>query len=315
MTKTVYMNDTETGEESIVEGPIESKRVYIGRVPVMLRSTYCTLANLSDDDLIAFGECPYDQGGYFIINGSEKVIIAQEKLANNHVYVFYKGAATKYSYTAEIRSSAEKGSKKTSQLSVKMLKSSENGASGQYIKATLPYISQEVPIAIVFRALGFVADKDILDHICYDFNDQEMLELLKPCIEEAFVIQDENVALDFIGRRGRTVGANQASRIRYAKDILRNEFLPHVENSETRKAFFFGYMVHRLCLAALERREPDDRDHYGKKRMDLAGPLLASLFRQLFQKLTKDLSKYLQKVSLIQSIFYQFHHHLKYNWL
>ena len=101
--------------------------------------------------------------------------------------------------------------------------------------------------------------------------------------------------MDFIGRRGRTVGANQASRIRYAKDILQNEMLPHVEHSETRKAFFFGYMVHRLCLAALERREPDDRDHYGKKRMDLAGPLLAFLFRMLFAKLTKDLSKHLQK--------------------
>jgi hypothetical protein len=68
------------------------------------------------------------------------------------------------------------------------------------------------------------------------------------------------------------------------------------EGSESKKAFFFGYMIHRLLLASLERRELDDRDHFGKKRLDLAGPLLASLFRMLFRKLTKDVYRYLQKV-------------------
>ena len=76
--------------------------------------------------------------------------------------------------------------------------------------------------------------------------------------------------------------------------------LPHVsmaEGSESKKAYFFGYMIHRLLLAALERRDLDDRDHFGKKRLDLAGPLLANLFRMLFRKLTKDVYRYLQKVS------------------
>jgi DNA-directed RNA polymerase II subunit RPB2 len=74
--------------------------------------------------------------------------------------------------------------------------------------------------------------------------------------------------------------------------------LPHVgikAHTENRKAYFFGYMIHRLLLAALDRRETDDRDHFGKKRLDLAGPLLAGLFRLLFRKLTKDVSRYLQK--------------------
>lgn len=68
------------------------------------------------------------------------------------------------------------------------------------------------------------------------------------------------------------------------------------EGSESKKAYFFGYMIHRLLLAAMERRELDDRDHFGKKRLDLAGPLLANLFRMLFRKLTKDVYRYLQKV-------------------
>ena len=123
--------------------------------------------------------------------------------------------------------------------------------------------------------------------------------MLKPCIEEAFVIQDRDVALDFIGKRGNlSVGLPRDRRIKFAGDILQREMLPHVgtkAHCETRKAYFFGYMIHRLLLAALERRELDDRDHFGKKRLDLGGPLLSGLFRLMFRKLTKDVDKYLRK--------------------
>lgn len=277
----------------------ELSKVFIGKVPIMLRSKFCVLHNLSDKDLIELGECPYDQGGYFVINGSEKVLIAQERMATNHVYVFSKQPPSPFSYVAEIRSANEKGSRVMSAVQVKMLaKSNDRGISGQYIRVSLPYIKQDIPIFIVFRALGIVSDRDILEHICYDFGDHQMLELLKPCIEEAFVIQDQNVALDFIGKRGMTVGSTKDKRIKYARDILQKEFLPHVGTSdfvETKKAFFFGYIINRLLQSALERREIDDRDHYGKKRLDLGGPLLGFLFRILFRKLSKDVGKYLQK--------------------
>lgn len=290
--------EVEGDEETELETE-ELSKVFIGRVPIMLRSKFCVLYSLSDKDLIELGECPYDQGGYFIINGSEKVLIGQERMSTNQVYVFSKPPPSPYSYLAEIRSAAEKGSRMASGVQVKMLaRSNERGISGQYIRVTLPYIKQDIPIFIVFRALGIVSDRDILEHICYDFEDAQMLELLKPCIEEAFVIQEQSVALDYIGKRGATVGATQEKRIRYAREILQKEFLPHVGTGdfcETRKAFFFGYMIHRLLLAALERRELDDRDHYGKKRCDLGGPLLGFLFRLLFRKLTKDVGKYLQK--------------------
>lgn len=75
--------------------------------------------------------------------------------------------------------------------------------------------------------------------------------------------------------------------------------LPHVgitDFCETKKAYFFGYIIHRLLLAAVQKRPLDDRDHYGNKRLDLAGPLLGGLFRQLFKKLTKDVRAFLQKV-------------------
>lgn len=102
---------------------------------------------------------------------------------------------------------------------------------------------------IVFRALGFVADREILEHIVYDFRDQRMMELLKPSLEEAFVIQDQNVALDFIGKRGTQIGVTRDKRVRYAKEVLQKEMLPHVgitEMCDTKKAYFFGYAVHRF---------------------------------------------------------------------
>lgn len=267
-------------------------KVFIGRVPIMIRSKFCMLRSLREEEFYELQECPYDQGGYFIINGSEKVLIAQERSAANIVQVFKKPANSPVSHVAEIRSAIEKGSRLISTLQLKLF------GKDHTIKAALPYIKADVPIVLVFRALGVVPDGDILEHICYDQNDWQMLEMLKPCIEEAFDFQDRQVALDFIGRRGSVTGITKEKRIRYARDILEKELLPHISQSEgfeSRKAFFLGYMVHRMLLVALDRRDQDDRDHFGKKRLDLAGPLLANLFRMLFKKLTRDIFRYMQK--------------------
>eukprot|EP00850_Spirogloea_muscicola_P001602 SM000006S19367 [mRNA] locus=s6:367911:375533:- [translate_table: standard] len=297
ITKTTIKRGEDGEEEVDTE---ELTKVFIGKVPIMLRSNYCTLNDVSDKDLTELGECPYDQGGYFIINGSEKVLIAQERMSTNHVYVFKKRQPNKYAFVCEVRSMAESQNRPASTMFIRMLSraGAKGGASGQYIRATIPYIRTEIPIIVLFRALGFVADKDILEHICYDFNDTAMMELLRPSLEEAFVIQNQQVALDYIGKRGSTVGVTKEKRIKYAKEILQKELLPHVgvgEFCETKKAYFIGYMIHRLLLCALGRRAEDDRDHYGNKRLDLAGPLLSGLFRMLFRKLTKDVRMYLQK--------------------
>ncbi|PRT53034.1 DNA-directed RNA polymerase II subunit RPB2 [Wickerhamiella sorbophila] len=274
------------------EVPEPVEKYYIGKVPIMIRSKFCMLRNLRDDDFYELNECPLDQGGYFIINGSEKVLIAQERSAANIVQVFKKPANSPVSHVAEIRSAIEKGSRLISTLQIKLFSKDKT------IKAALPYVKSDIPIVLVFRALGVVPDGDILEHICYDQTDWQMLEALKPCIEEGFFVQDRQVALDYIGRRGSVTGINRDKRIRYARDILQKELLPHItqkEGYETRKAFFLGYMVHRLLLVALDRHEQDDRDHFGKKRLDLAGPLLANLFRMLFRKLTRDIFRYMQK--------------------
>nr|GEV41181.1 DNA-directed RNA polymerase II subunit RPB2 [Tanacetum cinerariifolium] len=123
-------------------------KVFIRKVPIMLWSSYCTLFQNLKKDLMELGECPYDQGGYFIINESEKVLIAQAKMGNNHVYVFKKRQPNKYAYVGKVRSMTESKNRPPSMMVVRKL--ARNSAKG--IHATLPYIRTEIPIIIVFRA-------------------------------------------------------------------------------------------------------------------------------------------------------------------
>ncbi|PNS15193.1 DNA-directed RNA polymerase II subunit RPB2 [Sphaceloma murrayae] len=301
---TIQYDDGEEPETELVwekenpDEPEEETRVFIGKLPVMLKSKICTLRNRPENELYAFQECPYDQGGYFVINGSEKVLIAQERSAANIVQVFKKkGSPTPV--IAECRSATEKGTRLLSSTSLKLYArgASVGAGTGGTIKMTLPYIKSDVPIGIVFRALGIVSDSEILKCICYDENDTQLKEMIKPCLEEAFVIQDQEVALDYIGKRGNQVGTRD-KRIRYARDIMVKELLPHLsqdQGSETKKAWFLGYMINRLCQVALGREDEDDRDHFGKKRLDLSGTLMAQVFRLKFTQLVRDIRIYLSR--------------------
>eukprot|EP00037_Helgoeca_nana_P015093 m.141482 g.141482 ORF g.141482 m.141482 type:complete len:1199 (-) comp22860_c0_seq1:213-3809(-) len=290
--KTTYPDDSREPETETFS------QVPIGKIPIMLRSQYCQLHEFGDADLQYLNECPHDAGGYFVINGSEKVIIAQEKMAANTVYVFEK-KDPKYLFVGEIRSVLEHTNRPASTLLIKMLRSSNQGrATGQVMQATVPYIKQDIPVIVLFRALGFVSDRDILEHIIYDFEDQELMQMLKPSLDEAVVIQDKEVALDFIGRRGiPRANVPKSKRMKYASDIMQKELLPHIgigEFCETKKAYFLGYVVHRVLQTAARRRGTDDRDNYGNKRLDLAGPLMAFLFRSLFKKMVKEMKLKLQ---------------------
>jgi DNA-directed RNA polymerase II subunit RPB2 len=276
-----------------------AKKEFLGYVPMMLRSLFCVLSDKDDADLADLGECIYDQGGYFVINGSEKVIIAQERLSNNHVYAFKKKQPSKFSWVIETRSQVENSTRPVSTLYLQMYhKGGRMAIDGNQIRSTLPYIRTDIPVVIIFRALGFVADRDIIEHVVYDLSDAEMMDLFRPSLEEAQVIQRQDIALDFIGRRGSARDVTKEDRIRYAQSILQKEVLPHVgteDHCEAKKGFFIGYAVHKLLSCRLGRADEDDRDHFGKKRLDLAGPLLGGLFRILFRKLTKDVRKHLQR--------------------
>mmetsp|Transcript_11674 Transcript_11674/g.23007 ORF Transcript_11674/g.23007 Transcript_11674/m.23007 type:complete len:1240 (+) Transcript_11674:630-4349(+) len=291
-------DDIEDSDMDAVQGNTE--REFIGMVPIMLRSQFCVLKGKSDAELAELSECVYDQGGYFVINGSEKVLIAQERLANNSVFCFEKRPPSKFNWAAEVRSHVEQGARPASTMYVQMYAGSSvrEATSGNQIHCVIPYIKTSVPIVVLFRALGCVRDREILERICYQFDDTEMMDKFRSSLEEAFVVQDRRVALDFIGRRGSVTSIGRAQRIEYARQLMEKELLPHVglePNQEGKKAYFLGYVVNRVLMCALNRQGEDDRDHYGNKRLDLAGPLLSGLFRVLIKKLRKDVMGYLQR--------------------
>ena len=299
----LYWQEEDLGEAG------EPMDVFLGKIPIMLKSAPCHLLNKerfpTERDLHAWGECPYDQGGYFIINGSEKVLIAQERSAGNIVQVFKKAAPSPFTHIAEIRSSVDRGSRMLSQCTVKLYRQVDGPEQTKIpnpIRVQLPYVKQDIPLVVVFRALEIVSDAEILEKICFDQSDKEMMDLLMGSLQEGQPIQSAETARDYIARRGNNPNLKSAERQKHTTDILQKEFLPHIgqdpsfdNQSQARKAFFLGYMVNRMLKCALGRSEPDDRDHLGKKRLDLAGPLMANLFRLQFQKVVRDFSRYMQK--------------------
>ena len=271
----------------------EINKLSIGKIPIMVRSKYCSLKDRNDSERIDVKECEFDQGGYFIIGGGEKVIVAQERMATNFVYVFDKNEQSGYSWQAEIRSNVDGLNRPPSQFSVKISKKNilAKNDLGGLITARIPYIKIDVPIVILFRALGIISDKDIMDYITFDENDNSFRELLRPSLEYSIDYREKEECLEFIGNKAtRGEEKSRKDRIKRAEEILRKDMLPHVsieKGNEIKKAYFIGYMIFRLGNCALGRSYGDDRDHYGKKRLDMSGVLLTGIFRQLFRRFTK----------------------------
>ena len=272
------------------ENKVDKPNLNIGKIPIMVRSRYCSLNDMSDTDRIEVKECEFDQGGYFIIGGGEKVIVAQERMATNFVYVFNKKEQSGFSWQAEIRSNIDGSNRPPVLFAVKISKKNtllKNNLGG-LITARIPYVKSDIPIVILFRALGLESDKDIMDYIVFDENDNSFKELLRPSLEYATDYRGKSECLEFIGNKAtRGEEKEYSERVKRAEEILRKDMLSHVSierGNETKKAYFIGYMIYRLGNCALGRAFGDDRDHYGKKRLDMSGVLLSGIFRQLFRR-------------------------------
>mmetsp|Transcript_25512 Transcript_25512/g.22517 ORF Transcript_25512/g.22517 Transcript_25512/m.22517 type:complete len:166 (-) Transcript_25512:1494-1991(-) len=117
-----------------------------------------------------------------------------------------------------------------------------------------------------------------------------MMEVLKGSFEEDVAdYPTQEDCLVFIAEMMKGYESKtRVEKVEGAKKVLATRLLPHLgidQNDETvaKKAFFTGYMVHRLCTAALGRATEDDRDHYGKKRLELNGALLETIFKNYFK--------------------------------
>ena len=261
-------------ENGIEREPIE---VVIGEMPIMLRSIKDPLSRLSEEELVRLGEDPKDPGGYFIVNGSERVIVAQEDLAVNRVLVD-KGKTSSVTHQAKVVSAGA-----GYRVSI-ILERHKDGT----LHVVFPAVPGKIPFVIMMRALGLETDKEIIFATSFDIDIQNAL---LPSIEQARGINTVEDALDFIGSRV-AVGQTRENRIKRAEQIIDKYFLPHLGTSpedRRKKAYYLGQMAAKLIELVLGRRKPDDKDHYANKRLKLAGDLLASLFRVAFRTFIKDL--------------------------
>ena len=273
-------------------------KVHIGKLPIMLKSNICVLNQYKHFENTQTGECKFDAGGYFIINGSEKIVLGQERAAENRVYCFnISKNDTKYTWKAEIKSVPD--FKCISPKQINMMLSSKNNGFGNAICVELPRVKQPIPLFIVFRAIGIISDKEICEKIVLDIHSDKnklFLQALQASIIEAnkHITQDECVKYITSYVMYTPINMDKETGIRkkheFTLEILNNDLFPHCQNME-QKTYFLGYMAQRLLLASFEIIKQDDRDSYLNKRIDLTGTLLNNLYRNYFNKLVKDMEK------------------------
>nr|BAS01941.1 DNA-directed RNA polymerase II second largest subunit [Amorphochlora amoebiformis] len=284
------------------------EKVWIGKIPSMLGSKVCNTENYNYESKIIKNECPYDDGGYFIINGNEKVLVAQERMIKNHVYVFKRKSnnVLKFSaqcrYSTKFRSQNLKYSNKGYIIYVKVNKKIINQYNYRWsgIQIKMTSLKNEIPLVVVLKSLGLNNDKDILLLIFKTFNESKYNELFYTSLLESLNIVNQKMALRYIGKRtfGISLTSNKTEYENIANDLLDSKLLPHMgvtKKDRIKKAFFLCYMAKRMIDVALDNNNEDDKDSYKNKRVDLSGFLLSSLFNNLFNKFIKETKRNLVK--------------------
>jgi DNA-directed RNA polymerase II subunit RPB2 len=277
-------------------------KVNIGKMPIMVKSSLCLLTHHKHLDPRKTGECAYDVGGYFIINGSEKTVLAQERVAENRIYCFESSKnQTKYTHIAEIKSIPDNKCISPKQISV-MISSKSNGF-GFPIVIQIPRIKQPIPIFTVFRALGVLSDKEICSKILLNIDDAHhsfMLDFLQGSIVDAAKCMTSEDSIKSIMNHVMYTPINMEKeyglrkKYEFTVEVLNNDLFPHC-SSTVNKIYFLGYMIHKILRVYFEISKPDDRDSYLNKRIDLTGHLLNNQFRNHFNKLVKDGEKQIIK--------------------
>ncbi len=265
----------------------ETELVLIGNLPVMLKSKLCVLSQLLPEELIAHGEDPTDPGGYFVINGSERVIVALEDLAPNRILVDIDTRGATPVYQAKIFSTTV-GFRARIELRLK---------SDGCIYVSMPGVPTEIPLVIVMRALGLKSDREIAEAISPEKIVQSEID---PSFEKALGIDTVAEAVMYIGSRVAH-GQVEEYRRQKAESILDRNFLPHIGRTQDKrkdKALFLGEMAYRVVELKLGKRKQDDKDHFKNKRLKLAGPLLADLFRIAFRNLCRDIKYQLERMGV-----------------
>ncbi|XP_054160707.1 DNA-directed RNA polymerase III subunit RPC2-like [Oppia nitens] len=263
----------------------------IGRMPIMLRSANCVLNNKTFSELVALNECPYDPGGYFVINGSEKVILIHEQLSRNRILIEDGPVCQVTSTTSERKSRTNLIINKKRQIIMK-----HNS-----------FLDEGIPIFIVFKAMGFESESEITELICGITSDNQNIDsnLLIPSIEVCHKAQiwTSEMALKYMANKlksktpmtGRVEWNSNERRkpaVEITRELLATTIVAHIPVKEFNfrlKGIYLAQMVKRLICALNNPSFIDDRDYYGNKRLELAGSLIAILFEDLLKRFNSEL--------------------------
>lgn len=280
--------------------PVEKETIL--SIPCMVKSKFCSLQINHDYNK---KDCEYDPGGYFIVNGSEKYVLSLEKMVENKPLVFVKKDAGISSYKVKVNS-------KSPNPNIMMQGIEINLEKDYSINIKVPILN-EVSVFVLMRALGLETDREIVKYIVYNENDIDMLNLLKISIdlskkEGKKLILNKEDAYYSLTSKVRVVKkyTEKDRKLQYDEKkehleaLLRNAFLPHInsdhyDNPLKVKAYFLGYMINKLLNCYLGRSEPDDRDSFVNKRIDMPGDLIFDLFKQYYKKMLNDCNKFFKK--------------------
>ncbi|CAI4792737.1 BBM_1a_G0050510.mRNA.1.CDS.1 [Saccharomyces cerevisiae] len=265
---------------------IMHKDVEIGRMPIMLRSNKCILYDADESKMAKLNECPLDPGGYFIVNGTEKVILVQEQLSKNRIIV--EADEKKGIVQASVTSSTHERKSKTYVIT-------KNGKI--YLKHNS--IAEEIPIAIVLKACGILSDLEIMQLVCG--NDSSYQDIFAVNLEESskLGIYTQQQALEYIGAKVKTMRRQKLTILQEGIEAIATTVIAHltVEALDFReKALYIAMMTRRVVMAMYNPKMIDDRDYVGNKRLELAGQLISLLFEDLFKKFNNDFKLSIDKV-------------------
>jgi len=300
MTVDVHINYIVRNTEAMDAPKIIKKtlpKINIGKMPIMIKSSICVLSQNKHLSSNLTGECSMDCGGYFVVKGSEKTVLGQERAAENKIYCFDGKNTTKWNWFAEIKSVPD--FKCISPKQIEMMIASKNNGFGHGIYMTIPRIKQPIELFVVFRALGITTDKDICQYILLDVEDEtyhDLLVCLQASIIDANKFMTQEDALRHITSMVAytPINMDKETGIRkkreFTLDVLNNDLFPHCKTMQ-QKLYLIGYMANKLIQTSLGWLPPDDRDSYLNKRIELTGTLLNNLFRNYFNKLVKEMQK------------------------
>jgi DNA-directed RNA polymerase II subunit RPB2 len=267
----IHIEMTIAGQPNILVKELKSLALF--KMPILLHSSYCLLHNKPAEFLREAGECEYDYGGYFIVDGAEKILVTRQEKAFNTLVISLQKSDPKVAVFSKIICLNPK-SHMVKNVTFQLMRNSE------YIYVGLPFIRKPVPLFAVFRALGVQSDEDIINMIFPDPESAEAKMLtpyLLPSIVEAHPFVDTVSAIKFM--KTLTKGFSEEHVI----DILYNQTFIHIENRPGARAAFLAECVRKILRIYTKIDQPTDRDDIRNQRCLTSGFACQMLFQGIYK--------------------------------